>query len=322
MSLDDTITEVPEVPQLPETQSVAVVDSFMQELRSLVGGLPEDMTRDQAADFLVEMHKRSTEADTLRQQMEQFQAQQALAAHQASQTAAPPVNATPAQKRQWEAMQVDPQYLQFVKPDPSGPGYVPLNPLNGTHIPAAERMNAKAQRDANFTRAFVDDPYKTAAELIQDKLDEYAQKLESRFGELEQKMTPLQKLIAEQEQERKLAEFSTKHASVLFNADGTLTAIGETANEQYLKGVDPEEALAYAVKVESRYRPQAAGPTPAAPISISKVSQQKPTRFVDTLSAASRLPVDKPEFAAEAAKHEPTMKELQEWLKTEIARNK
>ena len=40
MSLDDTITEVPEVPQLPETQSVAVVDSFMQELRSLVGGLP------------------------------------------------------------------------------------------------------------------------------------------------------------------------------------------------------------------------------------------------------------------------------------------
>lgn len=300
-----------QVAQPAQPSTNPIYDHFRERFQ-----LPDDVTADVFDDYLVNMSHKATSADEVSRKYEELQAQ--IAAASIATPAAQP-EATPAQQaavRRWEIAKADPQLRQFVKDDPSGFGFVPLNPLNPAHLRAAETLNGRANQMAQFSNALFEDPYATAAELVEDRLRALEEKWQKQLEETQKQLTPLTEQVAMTAAQRQTEQFMEKNAALLFNADNTFTPLAADIDWVMKEfNISAEEAMA---KVLPRHQVAPAATPPAAPprqAPLSKVARQpqpeKPARFIDNLSAQSRMPVDQPDFDPATMKKRPTMADLQ-----------
>jgi hypothetical protein len=212
-------------------------------------------------------------------------------------------------------MQVDNNIVNLVSLSADGQGYVPTNPTSPVHIAAAAQMNKKFMRDQELTRAFVDDPYEFMNEVVGSKLTAYEQAMEKRLAELQEKFAPIEQYSQQSAAEAKRQAWVNEHYPELFGQDDKLTQLG-LAVDNLLKSEtftgDENAAYALAKTLVPQSQEQ---PSPSV-VSVSKVAKAQPAqsnRFIDKLSAQSRIPIDSPERqAAAVANKRPDFRDLRE----------
>ena len=267
------------------------------QLKSQFEGLPDDLTMEQFADHTLGWKAEADKAAEYKAKIAEYEAKLAAQAQSQYELSQDP---TPAQEaaavRRWERMQVDNHVVNLVSLSADGQGYVPTNPTSPVHIAAAAQMNKKYARDQELTRSFVDDPYQFMDEVVGSKLTAYEQAMEKRFAELQEKLTPIEQYSQQTAAEAKRQAWVDEHHAELFAEDGQMTNAGRMVDSLLQNpkfNGDENEALAEARK----FSPQPQQPNPGT-LSVSKVAKATPQRFIDTLSAQSRIPIDAPERRA------------------------
>lgn len=297
------------------TQSPVAPDPFLASLRERLPEIPEGTTWETFQSHLYDMQTKADEAEALRQRIAEMEAKLVSSAQQ-QQPPAPQTAAEAKAQREWEAMNLDPQIQSYVKPDPTGNGYIPLNPLNSAHIQAAEQMNRKVDRDQRLLRAVVDNPYETIPLFMQDMLEKQRAEWEEKFTKFQEQFTPIQEQIAQTQKEREMNVFATKNASVLFSAEdpNQLTPVGQLTEAFMEQGVKPDDALQKAVALAATLLPPPVQQqqAPPAPVSIPKLAPPKPTaamRIMERMATSGQIPPDKTPYQAPTNKR-PQMRDI------------
>ena len=285
------------------------------QLKSQFEGLPEDLTMEQFADHTLGWKAEADKAAEYKAKIAEYEAKlaaQAQSQYELSQKPTPTPAQDAAAVRRWERMQVDNHIANLVSLSADGQGYVPTNPTSPVHIAAAAQMNKKYARDQELTRSFVDDPYQFMDEVVGSKLTAYEQMMEKRFAELQEKLTPIEQYSQQTFAEAKRQAWVDEHYAELFGEDGKLTQTG-TVVDGLLKSTEFNGDENAALTIAKSFSPQPQQPNPGT-ASISKVAKANPQRFIDTLSAQSRVPIDSPERRATENKR-PGFQELRELAK-------
>lgn len=301
--MTDSVINPPELPVVQqEVPSQPQQDEFISTFRSMVDGLPEDITRETLVPELMSWQQKAAKADELQAELDQFRANQAAAAAEfaSKQQSAPVIAPTEDDfKLPWNLSKVDPSLESLCKVDPETGMYVPKNEFSPTHMKAAEEMNQHSMEARTFIHALTTDPEGTAAILTKRQLAAMKKEFADELKAFKEQFAPIQERAEEDRRAQEINDFAEKKKSELFLENNEFTPVGALMDEFLRDGLKPDVAFEKASKLAKTLNLGLAAPAPTPAPALQKPKE----RFIDKLSSRSRLPVDRPEFEEGPKKH-------------------
>lgn len=281
--------------QQPPVNTPAPSDDAWSQVRSRFAGLPEDVTLDTFADYVVEQQNKADEAETLRQRIAEIEARAAQQPTQQVQSQTSTASALPEDeyKLPWEPVKVDPAFRGLVTRDGSGM-FVATDKSSAVHQQAAQEMNRRAAYEAQVVQDLWDDPQKFGEVLTRKQMAELRKEMNEKLEKITSQFTPIQEQVTKSAAEAQQNAFIQANESKLFADGGAFTPLGTEVDWMMREfNIPVEVALAKAeARVAASAPPVTQTPPPAQSISKVKVAD-KPARFVDRLSPTTRFAMDK-----------------------------
>jgi hypothetical protein len=218
----------------------------------LLGGVPDDWTKDNLADNLIALQEQAEKAASYEKKFGEYEAQ--LAATTAAAAAAAKIEPKPPvvdeDEMPWgKPVHVDPTFHALVQADPDG-GFKPRNAGNPVHVAAAQEMNRRAQYERQFVSNLLDDPEGVVSKLTQRQLAAMKKELTEKLDAIQSQFQPMQDTLKETKTERQMSQFLAAHSQELYS-DDKLTPLGEVVDALLETGAfdSPEKALERAKKM-------------------------------------------------------------------------
>lgn len=263
----------------------------MAELRKRFEGLPEDMTIDafveQVHDLAGRVEKSAqAEADAAEAQARAAaEAAAATAETQESSTTEPDEYELP-----WKPVKIDQNLRALVRQDPNSGMFIPSIATSVPHIRAAEELNRRVQYEHAVSNALFDDPKGFVDTLTKKQLAALRKEMSEQIEALKSQLEPIGKHLETTKSKEQESKLFAQHRDKLVDAEGNLTPLGEQVDLLMTEFEIPlEKALA---KLEAR---QKASPPKQTQQAAQKPPEEKPKRFIDTLSRSTRALTERAE---------------------------
>lgn len=296
-----------------QVNTPAPSDDAWSQVRSRFSGLPDDVTLDTFADYVVEQQNKADEAEALRQRIAEIEARAAQQPTQqvAAPGATPPAATEDEYKLPWEPVKVDAALRGLVTRDANGV-FVATDKSSNAHQLAAQEMNRRAAYEAQLIQDLWDDPQKFGEVLTRKQIMELRKELKAELEQFKTEFTPVREQVTKSAAEAAQNAFIQANEAKLFAETGDFTPIGKEVDWMMREfNLPVEEALKKAEARAAANAPVTPPATSPQPQSISKVRPaEKPARFVDKLTPATRFAMDKEDSGVGSGKKHMTQAEF------------